>query len=930
MKIVIPLVLFILTFNYVNSQGFCRHKTRPISKQEMDIIIQSSQLDQIKAIGCRENNVYTIPVVIHIMHSGQPTGTGINISDQQAGSLIDAMNRDFRASNTISQRGSYVDTGIEFCLAQEDPTGNPSTGITRHDCSSVGDYSSKGVRAFTADGVRPSDIISLPNATWDVDRFLNIWVVGEIDNQGQDNPNTFAGGTLGFATLSPNITTTPSQIASSPMGDPAGGTMPGYTGCFLTATSCLGVETAAEATAAGYFFLNSASAYQGRVGTHEIGHYFGLPHPFDDSNPSTCANGDGIADTGDAKQEPNVCSGSGCPSQNAENYMDYYNASCVGEFTAGQKAVMRSRLNATNGGYRTLTQCGLCEAEYELSLDSIVINENNCDLTFDANLNIKNNGTQDITSFDIRYRNNAGTWTTYNWTGSITTGNTTTVNIPSIQGVNGNNNFEAEIIINSLNTNRTDQKTYNNQKSIEFTITQTSNVSISATDTEICLGDTITLTASGSDSYSWNNGLGSGDNKNVTPSSTQTYIVTGTQAGCNSMDSIQISVKPSPTITSSNIENETCLSANGSFIVSSNGGQTPYQYSINNGAFSNTVTFSNLSNGSYIVKTKDADNCESLPITVSIINEGGFESSISNSQRICEGESTNIIVTSNGSGITHNWNNGLSNSSLHSVSPNQTTEYIVELVDNIGCKDTLSTTVFVDEMPNLSVTPSNVEICQGDSITFTSSGANKYVWSNGDSISQVTITFQHSSSVNVVGINGVCSQQTSVPVSVSPNATVVASANTYTINTGDGIQFFNTGSTASSYSWNFGDGNNSIFGNPYHVFNFPGAYNVVLTGTAGICQNTDTLLIYVGSVDITENNKISTSIYPNPTKNYINILSEEDIKEISIYNKLGQKVFKTNEKNIKKIDVSKLSNGVYSLIIKLNEKTDLHRIKIIK
>ena len=43
--------------------------------------------------------VITIPVVVHVLHTGQSVGTGLNISSVQVQSQIDVLNRDFRRLN---------------------------------------------------------------------------------------------------------------------------------------------------------------------------------------------------------------------------------------------------------------------------------------------------------------------------------------------------------------------------------------------------------------------------------------------------------------------------------------------------------------------------------------------------------------------------------------------------------------------------------------------------------------------------------------------------------------------------------------------------------------------------------------------------------------------------------------------------------------
>jgi hypothetical protein len=45
------------------------------------------------------------------------------------------------------------------------------------------------------------------------------------------------------------------------------------------------------------------------------------------------------------------------------------------------------------------------------------------------------------------------------------------------------------------------------------------------------------------------------------------------------------------------------------------------------------------------------------------------------------------------------------------------------------------------------------------------------------------------------------------------------------------VQFTNTSSNATSYQWNFGNGNTSVVTNPSNVFSLPGVYTVSLTAS---------------------------------------------------------------------------------------------------
>lgn len=389
--------------------------------------------------------VYTIPVVFHVIHKGEAIGSGTNISDAQIMSTIDALNRDYRrtsADGGIGQ-GAGPDTEIQFCLAGVDPSGNPHSGITRHNGTSVSGYSNSGITT-----ANDEDVKALSN--WDNRYYMNVWIVSEINGNGADlaNPNQWTGGTLGYAYV--------------PQGNVS--FMSDYDG-IVVVNLCVGNDpnNTQGFRIWPYSLLN-------RTLTHEAGHYLGLYHTFDDNSPNSCQDGDGFTDTPNAKQVSSAsCSyPSACTNQMIENYMDYTNEDCQNQFTDDQTAYMRSILTGVRSDLVSTNNCSVSAAnDYDAGISSVDYPSGSiCESTFEPLVTLSNYGATTLTSVQINYYVDAQTPATYNWTGSLATNQSATVTLPSVTSTTGAHTFNANT---SSPNGQTDQDNTNNASSASFT-----------------------------------------------------------------------------------------------------------------------------------------------------------------------------------------------------------------------------------------------------------------------------------------------------------------------------------------------------------------------------------------------------------------------------------------------------------------------------
>lgn len=261
-------------------------------------------------------DVYHIPVVVHVIYNTPEQ----NISDEQIALQIASLNADYRrlnedASNTRQEfMPVAADVGIEFHLAQWDPEGNQTSGITRTETTQGSFWLSMTDMKSSQTG--GSD-------AWDVNHYLNIWVCN------MSIPFLNVPFILGFATP-------PDGAPNWPVGSAA--EEPEQDGVVIH-YEVFGPIQNPDAT------LDPVSL--GRTATHEIGHYLGLRHIWGDGD---CSADDGIQDTpiaSAAQQQTcdlssNTCDeGSGDLPDMIENYMDYSDEHCMNMFTQQQVMAMR-------------------------------------------------------------------------------------------------------------------------------------------------------------------------------------------------------------------------------------------------------------------------------------------------------------------------------------------------------------------------------------------------------------------------------------------------------------------------------------------------------------------------------------------------------------------------------------------------------------
>ncbi len=359
-------------------------------------------------------DVYVIPVVVHVVHNGESVGSGRNISLAQIQSQIDVLNEDYRKkSGTPGYNSNPVgaDTKIEFVLAKRTPSGASSNGVDRVDRNSNG----WSAPPYTTSYV---DAVIKPATYWDPNQYFNIWVTD------------LSGGILGYAQF------------------PSYSSLAGFD-CDEGAASTDGVVIGYQyfgSSDKGTFPVLSPPYDKGRTATHEVGHWLGLRHIWGDGN---CSVDDFCGDTPWA-----AAANYGCPTGTIscsstdmiENYMDYTNDTCMNIFTLDQTTRMRTVLENCIRRNSLLTSPALTTpVSNDAGISEIITPViDYCSSSITPQVKLKNYGTSNLTSATIHYRVDNGTVNTYTWSGGpISTGNTATVTLSSITVTSGTHTFNA-------------------------------------------------------------------------------------------------------------------------------------------------------------------------------------------------------------------------------------------------------------------------------------------------------------------------------------------------------------------------------------------------------------------------------------------------------------------------------------------------------
>ncbi len=443
-------------------------------------------------------------------------------------------------------------------------------------------------------------------------------------------------------------------------------------------------------------------------------------------------------------------------------------------------------------------------------------------------------------------------------------------------------------------------------------------LSLTPIDSEFCFGEELVLDATSEfgGSISWDGGVTDGVGFEP-PVGISTYTATSDADGDCGF-SVEIEVYALPEVTASASEEEVCL---GEMVTFTGGGATTYEWTpvdITDGS-----PYEVEETGTFTVIGTDDNGCENTAEVEVTVNELPEVVATADDDEVCDGDE----VTLTGEGATdYDWDMGVTDGEAFAQEVGTET-YTVTGTDDNGCENTAEIDITVNELPTVTASASETEVCFGYEVTFTGGGATDYDWDMGVTDSEPAIMDTEGTvTFTVVGTddNG-CENTASVDVEVADEIVVTFVTSDEIMGSDGGIEISVSGGVAPyTYDWdNDGTGD---FDDTEDLTDLPaGVYTVTVQDSDGC---TTTVEITVDSqVGINELNEVSLNVYPNPTTGFVTVEFEGTFNyELTDIN--GAVIAQATATDKEIISLENVARGVYFVMIKSNDT--VHTAKVVK
>lgn len=492
---------------------------------------------------------------------------------------------------------------------------------------------------------------------------------------------------------------------------------------------------------------------------------------------------------------------------------------------------------------------------------------------------------------------------------------------------------------------------------------ESSTINITPDPIDICAGENVQLTANlpsgvSGGVFSWTPGGASTQSINVSPATSTDYIVNYTYSGCVLKDTATVNIIEIPTITNINISpcnnnlysitgdvNFTTFPSSGDLVVEDCNGQ---QFIVASAPFSGSSYQMNLTGlsadgnaCSLNVFFTDASNCDNTyNYNAPAPCAATCNYSVNGNATVCinspspnvnfSGSSGTAPYTFNyniNGGATQNFNSDGTGLGSLAAPTNAAGTFVYTLTSVTDANGTVCVLTGINTV-TITVVTSNITptfdvqgpYCVGTNFTLPTI-SNNFVsgtWSPAiNTNSTTTYTFTPDP--------GQCSDIAQTTVTIVPEPVASFTANPTSGVAPIDITFTNNSTDANSYIWNFGNGNNSNSSSNQVINTYlsGGQYNIILTASNGICQDSINLIINIENPPSLIYHIPNVFTPNNDQKNDEFFIETHYAKSVfvEIFNRWGN-LIKVLENQNEKWDGKNYSDGVYFFKYKITDLSD--------
>jgi hypothetical protein len=393
-------------------------------------------------------------------------------------------------------------------------------------------------------------------------------------------------------------------------------------------------------------------------------------------------------------------------------------------------------------------------------------------------------------------------------------------------------------------------------------------------DTTVCSGDTIQLygtVISGTPPYTfyWSTG-DTGQYLTAIPGGNTHYIFYVKDSfNIIAADTVFIQVFSNPTVFAGN--DTTVCFADTIVLTAVSPGATSFFWS--NGSNTATTTVSPSDTSIYTITVTNSIGCRGTDeVAVNILPYDQPEITASGPIGFCDGVPVDVTLTAESGHASYLWTPG--NETSQSIHVTQPGNYQVWIIDQNNCDIPSMATIVVSTPPIhphvIALGP--VPFCEDTSvILILSEQYHTYLWSSGSTTADIKVTENGNYHAFVSTIHGCSGYSDTLQVQV--DALPVAYFGH--LDSATKVSLYNYSLYASSYFWDFGDGNTSTAAQPVHYYAAAGTYDITLIANNSCGTDTFVIQVQLNSIGFAEQDEMSSlKVFPNPATDYLYVLSD--------------------------------------------------------